>query len=293
MSGTQGSSGAKAPLYTEILSPDIAAEHMRVVDRFRIDGGTALVVGGGGGGIGTESASALAEAGADVIVFDLSEELLAPTVALASAAGRSVESHVVDMLDRKALVEKLDVVLKRDVHILVNALGGAGRPAAILDYPDEQFDEVVNRNLGYVFFASRAVARSMRDRGIEGSIVNVASVSGLVEAHNLSMYGAAKAGVVSLTNTMAVEWGEYGIRVNAVAMSGTRSPATLKAFGEEAFAAAAGWSPLGKSPHASDVAGAVLFLATNLSNAITGRVLIVDGGATVRRPQAGVDLPGD
>jgi 3-oxoacyl-[acyl-carrier protein] reductase len=178
------------------------------------------------------------------------------------------------------------------VHILVNLVGGGHSPAPILDYPEEVFDEVVHRNMSYVFFASRAVARSMKERGIAGSIVNLTSVSGLSAAKNVSVYGVAKAGVVSLTDTMAVEWGRYGIRANAVAPGGTRTPRNYRLHGSESMDKAAEWNPLSRTPHGSDIAAAVLFLVSDLAKFVTGQVIVVDCGASVRRPhQGGADLP--
>jgi NAD(P)-dependent dehydrogenase (short-subunit alcohol dehydrogenase family) len=177
------------------------------------------------------------------------------------------------------------------VHVLVNLAGGAGFPTPLLDYPAEQFDKVLRRNLTYVFFSCQAVARSMRERAIPGSIVNIASIAGLSAAHNVGPYGMAKSGVVSLTRTMAVEWGKHAIRVNAVAPGVTATP-SLSAALPAAIEEAAEWNPLGRTPHGSDIAAAVLYLASDLAQAVTGQVIVVDSGASVRRPGAGVDLPG-
>jgi 3-oxoacyl-[acyl-carrier protein] reductase len=265
----------------------------RVVDRWRLDGRTALLVGAGGGGIGTEIAAAFSDAGADLVVMDLSEEQLAPTVERVESSGGSIETHLINVLDREGMEAAIAPVLERDVHILANVAGGAGKPTPILDYPAEQFDEVLARNLSYVFFTCRAAARSMIDHGIKGSIVNVASNAGLVSAHNVGPYGLAKSGVMTLTRTMAVEWGQYGIRVNAVAPGGTETPRILATF-PQGLENSARWNPLQRNPHGSDIASAALFLASDMGWGLTGQVLVADCGASVRTsPWGGVDLAVD
>ena len=260
-----------------------------VVDRWRIAGRTALLVGAGGGGIGTEIAVALAQAGAELIVMDISEEQLKPTADRVKAVGGVIETHLIDVLDREGMLAALASVLDRDVHMLVNVAGGAGKPTPLLDYPDAQFDEVLARNMSYVFFTCRAAARAMVDRGIKGSIVNIASNAGLMSAHNVGPYGTAKGGVISLTRTMAVEWGRYGIRVNAVAPGGTATPRILSIF-PEGLEKTASWNPLGRVPDGSDIAAAVLYFASDMANAVTGQLLTVDAGGSVRSPYGGVDI---
>jgi NAD(P)-dependent dehydrogenase (short-subunit alcohol dehydrogenase family) len=163
---------------------------------------------------------------------------------------------------------------------LVNVVGGLPRERwePLLRYSDETLDALLDANLRCAFLTSQRVARELARQGAGGSIVQIASVAALQGMPFGAGYAAAKAALLSLMRTMALEWGPLGIRVNAVA-PGTirvpRSPADDPALDRATL-------PLGRRGAPSDVAGAVLFLLSDLAQWVTGQVLAVDGGASIK-----------
>ena len=147
--------------------------------------------------------------------------------------------------------------------------------------PDEVYESVFALNLDYVFRVCRDAARLMIDRKIRGAMVNVASVSAFASAPFHGPYGAAKRAVEALTQTMAVEWGPYGIRANTVMPGAIRTPRAIKT-GAQLDVRQKAWAPLGRPVEKEEVASAVMFLLSNLSSAITGQTLAVDCGMTAR-----------
>jgi NAD(P)-dependent dehydrogenase (short-subunit alcohol dehydrogenase family) len=152
--------------------------------------------------------------------------------------------------------------------------------AATLDYPESLWDEQFAVNVKYVFFACQAAAKAMIARGRGGCIVNLASISGVGNSPGHVAYGAAKAGLMNLTRSLAVEWAEHGIRVNAVAPGATATPRIAGWYDAnpelaENFYAAV---PLGRIGRTDDIANAVVFMASDLSAYVTGQTLVVDGG---------------
>jgi 3-oxoacyl-[acyl-carrier protein] reductase len=167
------------------------------------------------------------------------------------------------------------------VNLLVNVAGGMNAFAPfkpLHQWNAETWDEIVALNLGYVFLTCRTILRGLLEAKSAGVIVNIASISGETSAPNHAPYGAAKAGLASLTRSLAVEYGGHGIRVNAVAPGAVVTPATANREG------AMGTTPLGRHAVAEDIANAVIFLASPLSSFITGQVLLVDGGASSTFP---------
>ena len=164
---------------------------------------------------------------------------------------------------------------------LVNVVGG-NQPRhwqRMVDFPMTEFDEVLDLNLRYAVLTSQAAARAMVEQGIAGSIVHIASIAGLTASAYNAAYGAGKAALISLTRSMAVEWGQYGIRVNAVA------PGTISTPRDSAGADDAARDrvlPLGRRGTAEEIAGAVLFVLSDLGGFVTGQTIVVDGGSIIR-----------
>jgi 2-deoxy-D-gluconate 3-dehydrogenase len=169
------------------------------------------------------------------------------------------------------------------IDVLVNN-AGYNKVGKILDYDEELYDLIVDANLKNVFFCSQIAARQMIAQGKGGNIVNISSQAGVVGAPERGPYSGAKGGVNNLTRTMAAEWAEYQIRVNAVAPTVTRSPLAETAMREsQAFADAVKTKNLlrGALAEPEEMSAPVIFLASDAAAMITGHTLVVDGGWTI------------
>lgn len=262
-----------------------------IVERLRLDGRTVIVAGAGGGGIGSQTARAVAEAGANVIAVDIRAEALEPIVGDLQANGYPVTPVVVDARTDAGVAQIVDTAVSTygAVHGLINIIGLAAphtwcKAEAVTR---ELYEEVMAVNLDYSFFLSTAVARQMIAQGSGGSIVSLSSTSGIGASPFHSVYGVAKGGVVAMVRTLAVEWGEHGIRVNAIA-PGTISTPTSGADPGDAERDRRG-VPMHRRGTPDDIAGAALFLVSDLSSYVTGQVLPVDGGVSVKWSHLGDD----
>ena len=255
---------------------------MSVLDLFKLDGKVALVT-GAGQGIGRAYALALAEAGADVAVADINER-----------TGRHVADEIV-ALGRRSVFVKTDVMRPEEVEALVTAtvgeLGGldvavnnawAGgryvKPPPAEEFPLEEWGFIMNLALRAIFVSCKAEARAMRQRG-RGKIVNMASMSASI-ANAAVAYCSAKAGVVMLTKRLAAEWGKYNINVNCISPSYTLSPAR-RTDSEENRELIRSLHPMGWHERPEDLCGTLVYLASDASNYVTGRDIVVDGGHTL------------
>jgi NAD(P)-dependent dehydrogenase (short-subunit alcohol dehydrogenase family) len=253
------------------------------LERMRLDGKVGLVVGAGGGRMGTESAVALAEAGATVAGIDVSEERLETARERVTEIEGTFLPLVADALDARAVSSALDRAWSElgPVEHLVHVVGGS-RPEnwrTLDEYSDELFDRVIDFNLRSTFLSCRAVATKLIEAGRGGTIVTFTSLSGLHGAPLHGAYAAAKAGVVSLTRTMALEWGRHGIRVNSIAPG-----RTLTFRNAQANTDTDPGNPMGRYAELSEIAAAVLFFTAGLSSGITGQTLAVDTGDDARSP---------
>jgi NAD(P)-dependent dehydrogenase (short-subunit alcohol dehydrogenase family) len=239
----------------------------------RLDGKVAAVT-GGGAGIGRGIAAGLAAFGADVAVWERDPDTCAE--AAAEIGGLSVPTDVRegDQVDA-AVAATLDRYGRIDV--LVNNAGGVFS-SPLLDTSDNGFDALYRANLRHVLLCTQRVARVMVAAGEGGSIVNVTSIEGTRAAPGYASYAAAKAGVVNLTKTAALELAPHAIRVNALAPDITMTEG-LRALGMSDGDGR--WTqivPLGRAGHVDDLAGAAVFLASPLSSYVTGQTIHVDGG---------------
>jgi len=246
--------------------------------------GKVAVVTGAARGLGRAIALELARSGADVGVglrdVDRDEGLVDAIVAL----GRRALPLAMDVTDLAACREAIDRVASElgAVDILVNNAGG-GIGGDAIDVTEADFDAVWTLNTRSTFFLSQHAAKYMRDAA-GGSIINVASQAGLVTLPGEASYCISKAAVIHLTKCLAVEWGGYGIRVNAVAPTFIETDGTNEALADPVFRAdtidrIAALHRIGKP---TEVAGAVAFLASPAASLITGHTLVIDGGWTIR-----------
>lgn len=240
---------------------------------FRLDGRRAVVV-GAGSGIGRSAAEALAAHGASVVCVDRDEATASST---ASLCGDGASSYVLDVLDSAALVAAAASLGDVDVLVFTAATNVRKR---LLDYTVEEYDRVVNLNLRGSFELVRAFGRGMVARG-SGSIIGFSSIRATTVEPGQGVYAATKAGLIQLLRTAAAEFGPAGVRVNAVAPGVVETPLTAQIKAQPAwYDAYASKSALGRWAAPSEIAGAVVYLASDAASFVTGSVLTVDGGWT-------------
>jgi len=233
-----------------------------------LEGKIALVT-GASKGIGKAIATALAAAGASVVVGYRSGNDDAEMLA-GELGGRAIQADVSDAEDAKRLVEEAG-----DLDILVNN-AGLTRDGLLARMSDDDWRTVIDTNLASVFYTCRAVTRPMMKKRA-GSIVNISSIVGVHGNWGQTNYAASKAGIIGFTKSLARELGSRNIRANVVAPGYVKTQLT-DVLPEEATGTMLEQTPLGRLGDPEDVAGAVRFLCSDAASFITGEVLLVDGG---------------
>ena len=255
----------------------------------RQDAGKIAVVTGAAQGLGMAVARALVERGAHVVVADIQEDLARAVAESLSSSGGSAEARLVDIADPESVDALYTELGLREAGLdyAVHNAGVGQHVAPMRELADEEWQRVLRVTLSGTFYCCRAAARIMHQQG-QGSIVNIASINGQEPAAQVAAYNAAKAGVISLTRTLAMEEAPYGVRVNAVcpgpvytefnrtvmAERGERSGRTEEEMKEQVRSSI----PLGRWGEPEDIAEAVVFLLGPQAGWITGEMLAVSGG---------------
>ena len=244
-----------------------------------------VVVTGAGRGIGRKIAIDAHRSGARIAAGSRTESEIESLAAEINADGGECFTHFLDVTDVGSITDFVAAVVKHfsRIDVLVNN-AGFNQQRPILEYDEETYDRIVDANLKNVFFCSQAVAKQMIENRWRGCIINISSQAGVTGAPGRGPYSGAKAGVNNMTRTMAAEWAEHGIRVNAVAPTVTRSPLARQAMQENpAFAAAIKTRNLLRRDLADpeEISAPVVFLASEAASMITGHTLVVDGGWTI------------
>ena len=245
---------------------------------FRLDGKKALVT-GAAGGLGQAIADGLARQGA--IVYGTSRD---QATAEALAARYGTEPVILDQADLTGIEKAVDRLyeVSGGIDLLCNN-AGINIPQKATDVDVETWNKILNVNLSGIFFLSQAIGKRWIHDGVAGSIVNVSSQAGSVAIEERASYGSSKAALSHLTKVLALEWAPSKIRVNAIAPTFIRTDLT------ESTLSKPGWAeellsriPLGRLGNPEDVVGAVVYLFSEEASLVTGHVLIVDGGYTIR-----------
>ena len=247
---------------------------------FNLEGKTAFVT-GGGSGIGQRIALGLAEAGASVGCFDLpSSKGLNGIVEQIKGLGRQAIALTGDVTQAADLQRAIDGVEKGlgPLSVAINCAGIANATPAE-EMPLEQWQRVLDINLTGVFLSCQAEARVMLPRK-QGSIVNIASMSGIIVNRGLlqAHYNTSKAGVIHLSKSLAMEWSDRGIRVNSISPGYTATPMNLRPEVAEQVKKFEADTPLGRMATVDELVGPAIFLSSQAASFCTGVDLVVDGG---------------
>jgi NAD(P)-dependent dehydrogenase (short-subunit alcohol dehydrogenase family) len=248
---------------------------------FDLDGRTALVT-GASRGIGAAIAVALAAHGADVALSSRDADALEKVAARVAEHGRRAVVLPADLTDPAAIRSMVDGALSAlgQLDVVVNNAGGISFAKPFTEMRFTGWEKVMRLNADAVVHVLQAVGPHLLERGT-GSVINVASVGGLGATPALAPYGAAKAAVISLTRTLAVEWAARNVRVNALCPGWTATELNRHLWDDEAASAATlSAVPMGRWASAAELAGPAVFLASDASSFMTGQVLVVDGGQT-------------
>lgn len=250
------------------------------MNQFSLEGKNALVV-GGSKGIGNGMAMGLARAGATVVLSSRTQaDLDVAAREMTEATGAKtmgIAADISSLAGVNGLVAKA-VEAVGHIDILINSAGVNVRKGC-LEFTEEDWDLVQNVQLKYVFFMCQAVARHMTEKGIKGSIINVASISSVIGLWNMVAYCTAKGGITQMTKAMAVELAARGVRVNAMCPGYTATEMTKPLFNDPAKVEdMMRRIPAKRFGVPEDYAGIAAFLASDASDYLTGQMIILDGG---------------
>ncbi len=241
--------------------------------------GKIAVVTGGTSGIGRALSLGLADAGANVVATARRQQQVDDTATEIEARGRQTLRLASDVCERASLEALLAATLEKfgKVDILINCAGKIKRTPT-LDLPEEEWTDILNTNLTGTLRACQIFGKSMLEKGY-GRIVNITSLNSYVALSEVAAYAASKAGVASLTRSLAVEWSKKGVTVNAIAPGVFLTALNEKLLnstprGQELLMR----TPMGRFGKTEELVGAAIYLASDSASFVTGQTLIVDGG---------------
>lgn len=241
-----------------------------------------VLVSGGSRGIGRALAEGFAKRGARVFISGRDAESLAKTAAEISCGAHPVETVVCDVSKPETIPPMVQAVVAKAGRIdsLLN-VAGVNIRKRVETYTEEEYDYITDINLKGAFLVSQAVGRQMIEQKTGGTIINIDSLNTFAPLKGVLPYAMSKAGLGMMTRGMAMEWGDHGIRVNAIAPGFVLTDLTNKLWSDPTMQA---WgranTPLRRLGQPEDMIGAAIFLASAASNYMTGQILYVDGGIT-------------
>jgi NAD(P)-dependent dehydrogenase (short-subunit alcohol dehydrogenase family) len=250
-----------------------------ILDKFSLKGKSGIVT-GGGTGLGKAMATAVVQAGAEILIVGRRKEVLEEAAKEMNWFGGPAipfQADITKMGDISTIVDKAMKEFGKIDFLFNNA--GKGHPAPPEDYKESDWDEVLTTNLKGPFFLAQAVGRTMIAAKRPGSIINTSSIMAFITLKDTPAYPTSKAAISQLTKALANSWANYGIRVNAIAPGWFLTEISQRRFEDRE------WSsqiisriPLGRTGETEELGGVAVFLASDASSYVTGQTIIVDGG---------------
>jgi NAD(P)-dependent dehydrogenase (short-subunit alcohol dehydrogenase family) len=250
-----------------------------ILDKFSLKGKSGIVT-GGGTGLGKAMATAVAQAGAEILIVGRRKEALDEAAKEMNRYGGLVipfQADITKMGDIPKIVDKAIKEFGKIDFLFNNA--GKGHPSPCEDYKEADWDEVLMTNLKGPFFLAQAVGRSMIAAKRPGSIINTSSIMAFITLKDSPAYPTSKAGINQLTKALANSWAKYGIRVNAIGPGWFLTEMTQRRFEDkEKSAHTISRIPMGRTGDPEELGGVAVFLASDASSYVTGQTIVVDGG---------------
>jgi len=254
---------------------------MMIEKLFGLSGKVAMVT-GAAGGIGEVQCRALADAGADVAVCDMNAEAGQKVSDAIEAMGRRSGAFALDVRSKTGLQQAVSDILDHFGHIdILCNTAGVNYRVPLLEYPEAEWDRVIDINLKGIFLVSQAVVPQMIERGC-GRVINMSSIMGRVTYYGQAAYCSSKGGVDQLTRVMALEWARHGVCVNAISPTYIETPLVKQVLENEPERVEfiKRRTPIGRLGKAEELMGLTIFLASDASDLITGQSICIDGGWT-------------
>jgi NAD(P)-dependent dehydrogenase (short-subunit alcohol dehydrogenase family) len=246
---------------------------------FSLDGKVALVT-GGGSGLGEAIALGFSQAGATVVIADVNDEAAAAVVESVADRPNAPTAIGVDVTSRASIDALVEDVIGRfgRIDVLVTSAGTSSRHLAE-DFPEDVWDRIITLNLKGAFMTCQAVGRTMLERG-SGSIINIASIGGSIAYPHTTAYLQSKGAVAQMTRSLALEWIDRGVRVNAIAPSLFDTPLVRANDSQRSYTSEfiMARTPIGRRGQPYEVVGPAIFLASDAAAMVVGHILQVDGG---------------